>query len=135
MVRETPTGFAALTRVIAEQSREPPIHGIYIVEFDRSTETRRLRLQPLEEDLAVDFRAFAPAPGGGFYLFGFDHESPDSHVVRIDATGNPVARSQLPTEGINIEGIEADANGVWLYGHAYVGKDPSRLYLERIDFD
>ena len=135
MVRETPTGIAALTRVVADRDRKPPIHGIYIVEFERAAETRRLYLQPLEDDLEVDFRALAPAPGGGYYLFGFDHESPDSHVVRIDAKGNPVARSQLPTEGINIEGIEADPNGVWLYGHAYVGKEPARLYLERIDFD
>jgi hypothetical protein len=44
-------------------------------------------------------------------------------------------RSQLPTEGITIDGIEADAKGVWIYGHAYIGKEPSRLYLERVDFD
>ena len=40
-----------------------------------------------------------------------------------------------PGEGILIEGIEADAKGVWLYGQAYIGKEPARLYLERIAFD
>ena len=40
-----------------------------------------------------------------------------------------------PGEGIFIEGIEADAKGVWLYGQAYIGKEPARFYLERIDFE
>lgn len=134
MVRETPTGFAALMRVVSDRNRAQPIHGFYIVEFEGGAESRRHYLEPLAEDLEIDFRAFAPAPGGGYYLYAFDHESLDTHVVRIDAIGNPIARSQLPTQGINIEGIEADAGGVWLYGHAYVDKEPARLYLERIAF-
>jgi len=134
MVRKTPTGFAALVKVVTDRDRVPPVHGFYIVEFEGSSESGRLYLEPLAEDLDVDLRAFVPAPGGGYYLYAFDHESPNTHVVRIDADGNPIARSQLPTQGINIEGMEADAGGVWLYGHAYVGKEPARLYLERIDF-
>lgn len=44
-------------------------------------------------------------------------------------------RLTLPAQGITIEGIEADAQGVWLHGQAYIGKEPARLYLERIDFE
>ena len=136
MIREAPSGYAALSRVIAERGPESPIHGSYLVEFDHSGETKRIYLEPLAEDLEVDIRAFAPAPGGGdYYLYAFDHGSPDTHVVLVDGDGKPLQRSQLPTEGITIDGIEADAKGVWIYGHAYIGKEPSRLYLERVDFD
>jgi hypothetical protein len=136
MVREIPGGIAVLTRVIADNDLDPPIHGRYLVEFDKSGgETRRIYLNPLEEDLDVEFRAFAPAPGGSYYLYASDHESSDTHVVLIDSDGKPVARSQLSTKGVVIEGIEADGGGVWLYGHAYIDKEPSRLYLERVAFD
>jgi hypothetical protein len=135
MIRETPSGYAALSRVVAERGHEPPIHGVYLVEFDHSGETKRIYLQPLADDLEVDIRAFAPAPGGGYYLYAFEHGLPDTHVVLIDGDGNPQKRSQLPTQGITIEGIEADAKGVWLYGQAYIGKEPARLYLERVDFE
>ena len=61
-------------------------------------------------------------------------DAPDAIVERSDQAIF-LQRSQLPTEGITIDGIEADAKGVWIYGHAYIGKEPSRLYLERVDFD
>jgi hypothetical protein len=135
MVREIDGGFAALTRVIADTDLEPSIHGAYILEFDRSGGTKPIYLQPLTEDLDVDLKAFVPAPGGGYYLYGFDLRDPATHVLRIGADGALLQRSRLPTEGITIDGIEADRNGVWLYGHAYLGKEPARLYLERVAFD
>jgi hypothetical protein len=130
MVSETAGGYAVLTRVVADTDREPPLHGPWIVEFDTAGNTTgRIHLQQLAEDLDARFDGFAAAPDGGYYL----HAPTSRQIVRIDADGNPLARHKgTRTEG-DEDGLVADGQGVWLFGHSFVG-GPSRVYIERIVF-
>ncbi len=131
MVRETARGFAVLTRVVADRDREPPLHGPWIVEFDRKGRTTgRIPLQALAEDLDARFDGFVPSPGGGYYV----HAPQSRQIVRIDAKGRLVARRKSQTEGVVEEGLVADATGVWVFGHVFEGAAPSRVHLERIVF-
>ena len=44
------------------------------------------------------------------------------------------ARRESSSGGVVGEGILADDAGIWLFGHVFEGKAPSRVYLERIAF-
>lgn len=131
MMHEIPGGFAILTRVTANTKREPPIHGPWIVEFDRDgNTTRRIHLQQLAEDLDTRFDGFIPAPGGGYYV----HAPNSRQIVRIDENGVPVARRVGSRNDVTEASMVADTNGIWLFGHSSQGSAAQRVYLERIEF-
>lgn len=132
-IKETRTGFAYLTKVTANQNLKPPIHGDYIIEFDKRGEQNEIRLQPLVEQMNITLTTFAPANKGGFYLHGSDNKTGDNHIILIDGKGNPLARGSTKNNGsAKVEGIMADDAGVWLYGHEYRNRERSRIWVERV---
>jgi hypothetical protein len=135
MVKQTASGYAFLTRVTANQSTKPPIHGPYLVDFGQGGEGNKIYLATIVEALDLKITTFAPAPDGRFYLHGTNQRNGDSHIILIDRDGKVSARGQTSNDdSVVIEGILADDSGVWLFGHAYQGKVRARLWVERIEF-
>jgi hypothetical protein len=131
MVRQTSHGYAVLTNVVADRDRETPVHGPWIIEFDHTGRTTgRIYLQQLAEDLDARFDGFTPAPAGGYYL----HAPTSRQIVRIDPEGNPLARRKGERLDVTEDGLVADEDGIWLFGHSFEGAALSRVYIERIDF-
>jgi hypothetical protein len=134
-ISEAGNGYAYLARVTSNRSARPPIYGPYLVEFDKRGEQSRVRLQSLEEQLDIRLTMLAPASNNGFYLFGANQKTGDSHLVLIDRNGQPLAHGRTTNDGgAIVEGMMADDSGAWLYGHEYRNKDRSRVWIQRLDF-
>lgn len=138
MIRPAGSSHVALTKVTADRSLATPIHGHWLSWVGREEIEREVYINPLANDLNVDFVTFTTTSDGEIVLYGNSKEHTGTdYVVLLDRAGSPKATAAVkqPKNG-KIEGLLADDSGVWLFGHGYPTDEFSRFrfWFERIDF-
>jgi hypothetical protein len=137
-MRSVRDGFIVLTKVVADRSLPVSEHGHWLVWVSGDRIEREAYLNPLAEDLNINIKMFDVANNGDIVLYGDskEHKGTD-YVVLLDNQGRPkaTAAAKQPKNG-KIEGMLADDNGVWLFGHGYPTDEFSRFrfWSERIEF-
>ena len=138
MIQPVGEGYVVLARFTGNRSRKIEIHGHWLIWVGSDKIEREVYLNPLSEDLNVNFVTFTVTEADEVILYGNskDHRGTD-YVVLLDKQGKPkaTAAAKQPKNG-KIEGMLADGKGVWLYGHGYPTDKFSRFrfWSERIDF-
>ncbi len=138
MIEPRRAGFDVLATVTANRDLDPPIHGPYVLLVGENGIERELYLNPLAEALDVTFTLLAVSPSDEIYILGSaTGRGADAYVVRLnqDAVPDGYGRASDGQGGIEIEGMIADATGVWLFGHAYASERiVERIWTQRIAF-
>jgi hypothetical protein len=130
-------GYIMLNRFVGDRSRAQPVHGHWLIWVGEERIEREVYLNPLAEDLRVDFKLFDIAPRGDIVLYGNskDHTGTD-YIVVLDAAGSPKATAAVkqPKNG-SIKALIADDDGAWLFGNGYPSDEFSRyrFWSERIE--
>lgn len=138
MIQPVGDGYVVLTKFTGNRSRKDEIHGHWLIWAGRDKIEREVYLNPLAEDLDVNFVTFTVTEADEIILYGNSNEHTGTdYVVLLDKQGKPKATAAVkqPKNG-KIEGMLADGKGVWLYGHGYPTDEFSRFrfWSERIDF-
>jgi hypothetical protein len=138
MIQPVGDGYVVLTKFTGNRSRKDEIHGHWLIWVGHDKIEREVYLNPLAEDLNVNFVTFTVTEADEIILYGNSKEHTGTdYVVLLDKQGKPkaTAAAKQPKNG-KIEGMLADGKGVWLYGHGYPTDEFSRFrfWSERIDF-
>lgn len=138
MIQGLGDSYVVLNKFSGDRNRATPVNGHWLVWVGRKKIEREVYLNPLAEDLNVDFVTIAVTPDEEIVLYGNSrkHTGTD-YVVLLDKDGRPKTTAAVaqPRNG-KIEGLLADDKGVWLFGHGYPTDEFSRFrfWYERIDF-
>ena len=138
MIQPVDDGYVVLSKFTGNRKRSVPVHGHWLIWVSRDEIEREVYIDPLAEDLNVNFVTFTVAEDDEIILYGNskDHKGTD-YVVLMDSQGKPKATAAVkqPKNG-KIEGMIAGADGVWLFGHGYPTDKYSRFrfWSERIEF-
>jgi len=138
MIRPMGDGYAALVTQTANRKMFPPVHGQYLVKWNRGGDTREIYLNPLALQMDVKFTAFATGKGDGdFYLLA-SQAGRRAFVIHSKGDGEPLAYAETASV-VNFDLQRAvlisDSSGVWLLGDRWqdnVGKP--LLWIERFAF-
>ena len=138
MIQPTGNGYVVLSKFTGSRKRWVPVHGHWLVWVGRDKIEREVYINPLAEDLNVNFITFTVTEGDEVILYGNSKEHTGTdYVVLLDRQGRLKATAAVkqPRNG-KIEGMLADSKGVWLYGHGYPTDEFSRFrfWYERVDF-
>jgi len=138
MIQPVGEGYVVLAKFTGNRSRKEEIHGHWLIWVGRDKIEREVYLNPLAEDLNVNFVTFNVTEADEIILYGNSNEHTGTdYVIWLDNQGKPraTAAAKQPKNG-KIEGMLADGKGVWLYGHGYPTDRFSRFrfWSERIDF-
>jgi hypothetical protein len=138
MIKPMHSGYAVLASVTADRDLDPPIHGPYLLVVGETGIDHQIYLNPLAEAIDVEFTLLAVSPRDEIYVLGSAAGGGDSaYVVRLNKNAEPDAYGRAFDErgSIEIQGMLADASGVWLFGHADASDGVvERIWTERIDF-
>jgi len=138
MIQPFGDGYVMLTKVTADRSRAEPVHGHWLIWVGIEEIEREVYINPLAEDLNVNFVTFTTTDDGEIVLYGNSNKHAGTdYVVLLDKEGAPKAAAvaKQPKNG-KIEGMLAHDSGVWLFGHGYPTDEFSRFrfWSERIEF-
>ena len=139
MIQPVGDSYVILTQITADRSRSQPVHGHWLVWVGNDSIEREVYLNPLAEDLNVNFVTFTTTGNGEIALYGNSSKHTGSdYIVLLDKKGSPKATTvaKQPKNG-KIEGMLADDSGVWLFGQGYPTDEFSRFrfWSERIEFN
>ncbi|MGI9264521.1 MAG: hypothetical protein ACR2QU_06310 [Gammaproteobacteria bacterium] len=138
MFQAVDDGYVILSELTGNRSRRDAIHGHWLIWVSSDKIEREVYLNPLAEDLNVDFVTMTVTDNDEIVLYGnsTEHAGAD-YAVLLDSQGKAKATAVVkqPKNG-KIEGMIAGADGVWLFGHGYPTEQYSRFrfWAERIDF-
>jgi hypothetical protein len=127
-----------LTKVIADRGLQIPVHGHWLVWARGDHIAREVYLNPMAEELGIDFKFFDVAPNGDIVLYGSSkaYRGTD-YIVVLAPDGKPksTANVRRPKNG-SIKALIADDEGAWLFGHGYPTDEFSRFrfWSEQIEF-
>jgi hypothetical protein len=137
LIKPTSDSYAVLATLRADRSVDPPIYGPYLLHLDRAGGVREVYLNPLAEKLDTRFTLLTVSPRDEIYLLGIGaHRGESAHILRLGKDGNVHADARASDQqGVKIEGLLADASGVWVIGHGLMKeRGEPRLWAERIEF-
>ncbi len=138
MIKPMRAGYAVLASVITDRGLDPPIHGQHLLLVGDTGIVRETHLNQLAEAMDIEFTLLAVSPRDEVYLLGSAAGRGErAYVVRLNEDGEPDAYGRASDDrgSIRIDGMLADASGVWLFGHADASdKVVERIWTERIDF-
>ena len=137
MIQPVGDGYVVLSKFTGSRNRSVPVHGHWLIWVNRDEIEREVYINPLAEDLNVNFVTFTVTEDDEIILYGNSKEHTGTdYVVLLDEAGSPKATAAVrqPKNG-KIEGLLADDSGVWLFGHGYPTDDFSRFrfWSERIE--
>ena len=138
MIQPAGNGYVVLSKFTGNRKRAVPVHGHWLIWVNRDEIEREVYINPLADDLNVNFVTFTVTEDDEIILYGNskDHKGTD-YVVLLDRQGRPKATAAVrqPKNG-KIEGMVAGDDGVWLFGHGYPTDEFSRFrfWSERIEF-
>jgi hypothetical protein len=119
LIKPTADGYGILMRVVGNRNIPESGNGRHFVELTLDGVRREIYLDPIGDELDVQFERFAAAADGTVYLYARGSGSSlEALILPIDDSGarRPPLSFSLP-DYVQMDRVFAAPSGLWLIGH------------------